>query len=85
MLQPGTGFLIYDVYVGSPAEKVGLRYLDVILEEDGQPVKDVYELTALSVDKKSVNLKILRWEKIPGGAKKTSLQKTELTLPLNLE
>ena len=85
VLQPGTGFLIYDVYVGSPAEKVGLRFLDVILEVDGQPIKDVNELVALSEQKKSVNLKILRREKITDAAGNTSLQKTELSLPLNLE
>lgn len=84
-LQPGTGLLIYDVFVGSPAEKVGLRFLDVILKEDGQPVKDVNELIALGKDKKSVNLKILRREKVTDAAGNTSLQKTELSLTLNLE
>ena len=84
-LQPGTGLLVYDVFVGSPAEKVGLRFLDVILEEDGQPVKDVNELLALGENKKNVNLKILRREKITDTAGNTSLQKTELSLPLNLE
>jgi hypothetical protein len=85
VLQPGTGLLVWYACIGSPAEKVGLRYLDVILEEDGQPVKDVNELVALSKNKKSVNLKILRREKVTDAAGNTSLQKTELTLPLNLE
>jgi hypothetical protein len=84
-LQPGTGLLIYWVSVGSPVEKVGLRFLDVILEEDGQPVKDVNELVAPAGKKKSVNLKILRREKITDAARKTSLQKTELSFPVNLE
>lgn len=84
-LQPGTGILVHDVAVGSPVEKVGLRFLDVILEEDGQPVKDVNELAALSEKKKSVNLKILRREKITDAAGNTSLQETEVSLPLNLE
>jgi len=83
-LQPGIGLLIDDVAIGSPAEKAGLRFLDVILEEDGQPAK-VNELVALSEQKKSVNLKILRREKITDAAGKTSLQKTELALPLNFE
>lgn len=84
-LQPGTGLLLYDAAVGSPAEKAGLRFLDVILEEDGQPVKDVNELVALSEHKKSVNLKILRREKITDAAGNTSPQKTELSISLNLE
>jgi hypothetical protein len=84
-LQPGTGLLVHDVAVGSPAEKVGLRFLDVILEVDGQPVKDVNELHALSENKKSVNLKILRRGKITDATGNTSLQKTELSLPVNLE
>lgn len=84
-LVPGTGLLVYNVYVGSPVEKAGLRFLDVILEEDGQPVKNINELVALCEKKKSVKLKILRREKITDAAGKTSLQKTELFLPLNLE
>ncbi|MDD5006188.1 MAG: PDZ domain-containing protein [Candidatus Omnitrophica bacterium] len=84
-LQSGTGLLIYDVYVGSPAEKIGLRFLDIILEVDGQSVKDPNELTTLAKNKKSVNLKILRWEKITDATGKASLQKTELFFPLNLE
>ena len=84
-LQPGTGLLVYFVAVSGPAEKVGLRSLDVILEVDGQPVKDPNELIDLGKNKKSVNLKILRWEKITDAARNTSLQKTELSLPLNLE
>ena len=84
-LQPGTGLLITDVFVGSPAEKAGFRFLDVILEKDGQPVKDVNESFTPTENKKSVNLKILRREKITDAAGNTSLQKTELTLPLNFE
>jgi hypothetical protein len=84
-LQPRTGLLIYEVAVGSPAEKGGLRFLDVILEEDGQPVKEASEFIALAKDKKSVNLKILRREKITDAAGNTSLRKTELSLPVNLE
>jgi len=84
-LQPETGLLIYDVSVGSPAEKVGLRFLDVVLEVDGQPVNDVDKLVDLGKDKKSVNLKILRREQVTDAAGKTSLQKTELFFPLNLE
>ncbi len=84
-LQPGTGILVHAVAAGSPVEKAGLRFLDVILEEDGQPVKDVNELVALCEKKKSVKLKILRREKITDAAGNTSLQKTELSFPLNLE
>ncbi|MDD2679311.1 MAG: PDZ domain-containing protein [Candidatus Omnitrophica bacterium] len=84
-LQPGTGLLIYDVAIGSTAEKVGLRFLDVILEVDSKPVKDVNELVALAKNKKSVNLKILRREKITDAAGKISMQKTELFFPLNLD
>jgi hypothetical protein len=84
-LQPGTGLLNYGASEGSPAEKAGFRFLDVILEIDGQPVKDRDELVALCENKKSVNIKILRREKVTDAAGNTSLQKTELILPLNLE
>jgi len=84
-LHSGTGLLIHDVYVGSPAEKANLRFLDVILEVDGQPVKDDKELITLSENKKSVNLKILRREKITDAAGNASLQKTELSLPINFD
>ena len=85
-LQPGTGVLIYEIYGDSPAEKAGLRFLDVILEQDGNPPsKNPNELLALPENKKSVNLKVLRREKITDAAGNTSLQKTELSLPLNLE
>jgi len=85
-LQLGIGFLIYDIYGDSPAEKAGLRFLDVILEQDGKaPSKNPDELLALPENMKSVDLKILRWEKVTDAAGNPSLQKTELTLHLNLE
>ncbi|MCX5711021.1 MAG: PDZ domain-containing protein [Candidatus Omnitrophica bacterium] len=84
-LQPGTGILVHAVAIGSPVEKAGLRFLDVILEEDGQPVKDVDELAALSEKKKNVKLKILRREKVTDATGNTNLQKTELFLTLKFE
>ena len=84
-LQPGTGLLVIDVHIGGPAEKAGVRFLDVILDVDGQPVKTVDELIGLSENKKSVNLKILRREKVADAAGNASLKKTESILPLNLE
>ena len=84
-LSQGTGLLVLDVYVGSPGEKAGVRFLDVILEVDGQPVKDESELNTLSLDKKSVNFKILRREKVADAAGKISLQNTEVSLSSNVD
>jgi hypothetical protein len=85
-LQPGTGFLIYEIYGDSPAEKAGLRSLDVILEQNGKaPSKNPDELLALPENMKSVNLKVLRRENVTDATGNTSLQKKELAIHLNLE
>jgi len=61
-----------------------LRFLDVILEEDGQPVKDVNELVVLSEKKKNVKLKILRKEKITDETGKANLQNIEVFLSVDV-
>ncbi len=84
VLSPGTGVLVVNVDVGGPAEKAGVLFLDVILEVDGQPVKNKEELNAQSLNKKSVKLKILRRQKITDAAGKTNLQNIEVFLSVNL-
>lgn len=83
-LNPGTGVLVANVHIGGPAEKAGVRFLDVILEVDGQPVKNLEELNAWSLNKKSVKFKILRREKVVDAAGKASLQNTEIFLSVNI-
>jgi hypothetical protein len=85
-LVPGTGVVVSDVPIGSPAEKAGVLFLDVILEVDGQPVKNYAEVDAQSTNKKSVKFKILRRQKVADPTTgKMSLQNTELSLPVNIE
>ena len=84
-LLPGTGVLVSNVHIGGSAEKAGVLFLDVILEVDGQPVKNQEELVAQSLNKKSVKFKTLRRLKVTDAAGKVSLQNTEVFISLNIE
>jgi serine protease Do len=65
-LKDGKGALVGDVAKGSPAEKVGLRRGDIILEFNGKKVKDVGNLRNMVAQSKvgsEVSLSILRGDK----------------------
>jgi len=83
-LSPGTGVLVSNVHIGGSAEKAGVLFLDVILEVDGQPVKNYAEVNAQSANKKSVKFKILRREKVVDSTGKANLQNTEVFLSVNV-
>ncbi|MCK4244611.1 MAG: PDZ domain-containing protein [Candidatus Omnitrophica bacterium] len=59
-LGPGIGTLVYDVAIGSPAYKAGIKFLDVIMEIDGVPSEKYNYSKLKNPSKKSVSMKILR-------------------------
>jgi serine protease Do len=62
-LKDRTGALISDVFKGDPADKAGLKPGDVVIEINGNPIKDTHELLVMiagfRVDE-SVKIKIIR-------------------------
>ncbi len=68
-LPPDTGLLVVQVLKNSPAEKLGLQFLDVLLEFDKVPLKSDEDYsralkTARDAGKKVVPVRIIRREKI---------------------
>jgi S1-C subfamily serine protease len=64
-LEQETGVMIFSVEPNSPARKAGLAMGDVIVQFNGKPVKDFYDLPRLlaqDVVGKEVKLKIIRRE-----------------------
>jgi len=62
-----TGVMIFSVECGSPAKKAGLTMGDVIIEFNGNPVRDFYDLPRLLADDvvgKETRIKIIRGEKL---------------------
>ncbi len=62
-----TGVMIFSVEYGSPAKKAGLTMGDVIIEFNGTPVRDFYDLPRLLADDvvgKETRIKIIRGEKL---------------------
>jgi serine protease Do len=64
------GIVINDVEVGSPAERAGLKYGDVILSVDGKPIKSADELVAI-VSESPIGKK-LRMEYLRDGKRLTT-------------
>ncbi len=65
-LKSRTGAFITQVAPGTPADKAGLERYDVIVEFDGQPIKNSHELSFKIADTApgtKVNIKIIRDEK----------------------
>jgi len=61
-----SGVLVWDVSAGSPAEKAGLQYLDIVVKVDGVPVSSVLEFKgALQKAGDSTTLEIHRLEQKP--------------------
>jgi serine protease Do len=57
------GALVAEVYPGSPAEKAGIKRYDIVIEFDGQPIKEVNELPRIVAQTpidKAVKLVVLR-------------------------
>jgi hypothetical protein len=68
-LPPATGMLVVGVEKNSPAEKLGLQFLDVVLEFDTVPLKNFDDVrraakNAIAAKKKVVPIRIIRREKI---------------------
>ena len=84
-LQSGTGLLVTDVFVGGSAEKAGVRFLDVVLDIDGLPVKTQNELIALTENKKNVNFRILRRDGNASVAGNARSKRTVSSILVNLE
>jgi S1-C subfamily serine protease len=62
-----TGIMVFSVERGSPAKKAGLAMGDVIIEFDGKPVGNFYDLPSLLTDDaigKKTEITILRGERI---------------------
>ncbi len=65
-VEEGQGVLVADIMDKSPAEKGGLERGDIILEYDGEIIKEVSDLTgkvALTMPGEKANLKIIRNKK----------------------
>jgi len=63
-LRENYGVLITDVEKGSPAEKAGIKPLDVILEYDGKKVKNIQDFWMMKEETKpGKRVKILLWRK----------------------
>lgn len=66
---PGeTGLLVWSVAKGSPAEKAGIQFLDVLMEVNGQPVKPADGATpivqaAQQANGQPISVKLLRRQK----------------------
>ena len=62
-LKDRTGALISDVFKGDPADKAGLKSGDVVIEINGNPIKDTHELLVMIAGfhvGESVKIKIIR-------------------------
>jgi serine protease Do len=57
------GALVAEVFPGSPAEKAGIKRYDIVVEFDGQPIKEVNELPRIVAQtpiEKAVKMVVLR-------------------------
>ena len=64
--EPNTGIIVTNVNAGCPAEKAGIRPGDVIIEVEGQKIKDTQSMVKAIATKdvgKEVKIKVLRYEK----------------------
>ncbi|NNE64965.1 MAG: PDZ domain-containing protein [Pyrinomonadaceae bacterium] len=57
-VEGGQGLLINDVSKDSPAERAGLKAGDIIVEIDGKPVKNHFDLTGGIADKKEGDVQV---------------------------
>jgi serine protease Do len=75
-LEQETGVMIFSVEPNSPARKAGLAMGDVLVEFNGKPVNDFYDLPRLlseDVVDKEVKLTIIRGEKLLSGTIKPTI------------